>query len=102
MKSKIIAIAAVLALALPLMSGTAAAQAAEDEAKVDLNRATIEELIDLPGIGEKVAERIVHYRETNGPFQEPEELMNVRGIGEKTYLKLESRLTVTSEKSKKQ
>ena len=62
-----------------------------------MNRATIEELMELPGVGEKVAERIVSYREENGCFEEPKELMNVRGIGEKTYLKLESYLTVSEE-----
>ena len=67
-----------------------------DELKVDLNRAGVDELVELPGIGEKVAARIVEYREKNGPFESPEEIMNVRGIGEKTFLKLEPHLTVSS------
>ena len=41
------------------------------------------------------------YREEHGPFQAPEEIMNVRGIGEKTYLKLEPYLTVSKEKQEK-
>ena len=68
---------------------------------VDLNRAQVEELVALPGIGEIVARRIVTYREENGPFRKTEELMNVRGIGEKTYLKLKPYLEVSSTKTRK-
>ena len=95
MKSKLIAVVTSVALALPLLAGAAVAQ--DDELKVDLNRAGIEELVKLPGVGEIVAQRIVNYREENGTFQATEELMNVRGIGEKTYLKLEPYLTVSEE-----
>ena len=84
-----------VALALPLLAGAAVAQ--DDELRVDLNRAGIEELVKLPGVGEIVAQRIVNYREENGAFRATEELMNVRGIGEKTYLKLEPYLTVSEE-----
>ena len=48
---------------------------------VDLNSAGMEELCALPGIGETIAWRILNYRELNGPFERPEELMNVEGIG---------------------
>jgi competence protein ComEA len=48
----------------------------------------VEQLVELPGIGEAVAARIVAYREENGSFGKIEELMNVRGIGEKTFLRL--------------
>ena len=95
MKSKLIAVVTSVALALPLLAGAAVAQ--DDELRVDLNRAGIEELVKLPGVGEIVAQRIVNYREENGAFQATEELMNVRGIGEKTYLKLEPYLTVSEE-----
>jgi competence protein ComEA len=61
----------------------------------------VEELVELPGIGEQVAKRIVAYREENGPFESTKELMNVRGIGEKSYLKLERYLTVGGEKDKR-
>ena len=95
MKSKLIAVVTSVALALPLLAGAAVAQ--DDELRVDLNRAGIEELVKLPGVGEIVAQRIVNYREENGAFRATEELMNVRGIGEKTYLKLEPYLTVSEE-----
>ena len=51
--------------------------------KLDLNRATAEELQKLPGIGEKLSEAIVAYREEQGPFQSAEELLRIPGIGEK-------------------
>ena len=100
MKSKLIAVVTSVAVALPLLAGAAVAQ--DDELKVDLNRAGIEELVKLPGVGEIVAQRIVNYREENGAFQATEEIMNVRGIGEKTYLKLEPYLTVSEETREKQ
>lgn len=51
---------------------------------VDVNAAGSEELESLPGIGPALAERIVEYREENGPFESLDELTEVRGIGEKT------------------
>lgn len=55
---------------------------------VNLNTATIDQLTTLPGIGRKTAELIVEYRTKSGGFKKIEELMNVKGIGEKTFLKL--------------
>ncbi len=65
---------------------------------VNLNTATAEQLDTLPGIGAKVAARIIEYRQKNGPFKKIEDLMNVRGIGEKNFLKIKNRLTVTPAK----
>ena len=62
-------------------------------ALINLNTATIAELEVLPGIGAKTAARIVDYREKKGPFKKIEELMNVQGIGEKSFLKLKPQLT---------
>jgi competence protein ComEA len=70
----------------------------KEELRVDLNHADAAELAKLPGIGEQVAKRIIAYRNDNGPFEKTEELMNVRGIGEKTYLKLRPMLTLGSGK----
>jgi comEA protein len=69
--------------------------AAEKAPVVNLNTATVADLEKLPGIGARVAARIVEYRTQKGPFKKIEELMNVQGIGEKSFLKLRSQLTVT-------
>jgi competence protein ComEA len=61
---------------------------------VDLNTATTTELATLPGIGPATAARIVEYREKNGAFTKVEELMNIRGIGEKSFLKLKPLVVV--------
>lgn len=50
---------------------------------LDINQADSEELQALPGIGEVLAGRIIAYRDENGPFSSPDQLMNVEGIGEK-------------------
>ena len=50
---------------------------------IDINTATVEELITLPGIGEVLARRIVAYREANGPFESVAQLCNVEGIADK-------------------
>jgi competence protein ComEA len=72
---------------------TAAAKPAST-AIVNLNTATAADLEGLPGIGAKTAARIVEYRQKNGPFKKVEELMNVRGVGEKNFLKLKPQLAV--------
>lgn len=64
----------------PQTSPEAAAPSAEG--KIDLNTATKEELMTLPGIGEKRAADIIADREANGPFRIPEDLTRVSGIGE--------------------
>ncbi len=53
------------------------------EKRVDINKACLEELIIIPSIGEKTAQRILKYRENKGIFKNPEELLAVKGIGEK-------------------
>ena len=61
---------------------------------VNINTATSEELQTLNGIGSKMAERIIEYRQNNGAFKNIEDIQNVRGIGEKTFEKLKSRIKV--------
>lgn len=63
--------------------------------KVDLNSANRKQLESLPGIGPALAERIVQYREKNGRFKRIEELLNVKGIGEKKFLRLKDFVLVT-------
>ena len=55
---------------------------------VNLNTATLDQLTALPGIGPKTAELILQYRTKNGGFKKIEELMNIKGIGEKSFLKI--------------
>jgi competence protein ComEA len=65
---------------------------------VNINTATAADFEALPGIGAKTAARIVEYRQKNGPFKKVEELMNVRGLGEKNFLKLKAQLTIGATK----
>lgn len=62
---------------------------------VNINTASQEQLETLPGLGAKVAQRIVEYRQKNGNFKKVEDLMNVKGIGEKSFLKLKPMLTIS-------
>lgn len=101
---------AVLALAaMPAAaqsSSSAAAKSASRAAKapaapvtpVNLNTATPAELEALPGIGASAAQRIVDFRQKNGAFKKIEDLMNVKGIGEKSFLKLKPFITVSTGK----
>ena len=57
-------------------------------AKVDLNRATAEAFMRLPGVGEKTARLIVQYRSEHGPFRDARDLLQIKGIGEKKLEKL--------------
>lgn len=63
---------------------------------VNINTASAADLEALPGIGAKTAARIVEYRQKNGPFKKIEELMNVRGVAEKNFLKLKPQITVAA------
>ena len=68
--------------------------ASERPAPLNLNTATEAQLEALPGIGAATAARIVEYRKKNGGFKKAEDLMNVKGIGEKSFLKLKALVTV--------
>jgi len=67
-------------------------------APVNLNSASATQLQTLPGVGASTAQRILEYRQKNGPFKKIEELMNVKGIGEKSFLKLKPLITIGAEK----
>jgi len=61
---------------------------------ININKANLEELQVLPKIGPAMAKRIVEFRQANGPFKNTSEIMNVKGIGKKTYLKLKDLISV--------
>lgn len=65
-----------------------------EDKRVNLNTATLEELDALPGVGPSTAKNIIAYREAHGGFAAPEEIMNVKRIGEKTFDKLKAHITV--------
>jgi len=77
-----------------LATATPTSEAASPEARVNLNTATLAELLTLPGIGETRAQAILAYRAEHGPFTRIEELQNVSGIGPVTYEKLAPYVTV--------
>ena len=58
---------------------------AQDGGKININTATVTESAKLKRVGKKFAEKIVQHRETNGPFAKAEDIMQVKGIGPKTY-----------------
>jgi competence protein ComEA len=58
---------------------------AQEKGKVNINTATVKELVQLKGVGNQYAQKIVEYRETKGSFEKPEDIKNVQGIGEKTW-----------------
>lgn len=58
---------------------------AEEQGKININTATVEELVQLDRVGPSYAEKIVTFRQENGPFKAPEEIMLVAGIGPKTF-----------------
>ncbi|MBW0147250.1 ComEA family DNA-binding protein [Marinobacter arenosus] len=81
---------ATLVLLFSLMTGFAQAE----PAAININTADVTTLAELTGVGQSKAEAIVAYREANGPFAAPQDLANVKGIGERTIEKNAERLTV--------
>lgn len=79
---------------LETLQESAPAQQNQEE-KINLNTATEAELQTISGIGAKKAQEIIRFRDEQGPFKTVEELKNVPGIGEKTVERLKDMLTVT-------
>jgi competence protein ComEA len=94
----VLAICGTILIASPGFSATTqqspAAPAAAAKPAINLNAATVDQLETLPGIGRKTAERIIEYRTKSGGFKRIEDLMNVKGIGEKSFLKLKPLVAV--------
>jgi competence protein ComEA len=86
-------------LAAQTKTPPAAAAKPASNAVVNINTASATEIATLPGVGARMAARIIEYRQKNGPFKKVEELMNVRGIGEKNFLKLKPQLAVGQAKA---
>ena len=103
-----IMIAAIAAIALSAAAAGAQGRAtapkatATATAPVNLNTATMDQLATIPGIGVKTAERIIAYRQKNGGFKKIEDLMNVQGVGEKSFLKMKPLITVAAVKASAQ
>ena len=85
-------IALLTALALVMVfTGLAVAESSDT---ININTATVEELVQLDRVGQKYAERIIAFRDQNGPFQAPEDIMQVAGIGQKTFEANKDRIVV--------
>jgi competence protein ComEA len=88
----------VLVVCLGLVLAPAAALAQKSKAasaeKVNLNTATAEQLQTLPGIGPALAKTIIEHRSKNGKFNKIEEILNIKGMGEKKFQKIKDRLVV--------
>ena len=98
------AVPLVIALAVAFAAPSNAAppsppKAAATEARpVDLNTADSAALESVPGIGKSLSQRILAFREKNGPFQSVDDLLKVQGIGEKSIQKLRPYFTVSKAK----
>lgn len=69
-------------------------QESKNASKVNINTASLEELMQLPGIGKAKAEMIVDYRTQNGSFQKAEDIMKISGIKEGVYNKIKDNITI--------
>ena len=101
----VLAIGVTVLISLPALAATLQSQspppaATPSKPAINLNTATVDQLETLPGIGRKTAERILEYRTKSGSFKRIEELMNVKGIGEKSFLKLKPLIVVTPKTDK--
>ena len=89
-KKRIISSLLACCLLLAWLSPVGYAKAKQDinTGLININTASIEEFTRLPRIGQKVAQRIVSYRDDHGPFKKTEDLKAVRGIGDKVFEKI--------------
>lgn len=83
-------------IGLALVVLTSAPGMAAEPPAVDVNTASIAELNEISGIGTSKAQAIIEYREKNGPFNSVDDLLNVKGIGDKLLARIRPQLTVGS------
>ncbi len=83
----------------PAPSGNSHAATPDPSRQVDLNRATASDLEALPGIGPKLAQRVIEHRASHGPFTKVEDLRQVKGIGHKKFDRLRPHVLVTNTRS---
>jgi competence protein ComEA len=83
-----------LGMFLSVVCMAAEPAAVKPEVKIDINTASAAELMVLDGIGKVYAERIVEYRNANGPFKTAEDIMKVNGIGKAIWEKNKDKITV--------
>jgi len=88
-RNRIIPLCIIVAVMMTLVS----VSLAQEAAKININNASAVELTQLKRIGPKLSERIVEYREKHGPFEQPEDIMQVKGIGPKTLELNKDRIT---------
>ncbi len=67
---------------------------AENTEKININTATVEQIVQLQRVGPSYAAKIIEYRKANGPFEKPEDIMKVSGIGPKTFEMNKDRISV--------
>jgi competence protein ComEA len=96
--SRIVAILVALGVAGLVLAGPAVAVAAPAKsaptAKINLNSATADQLTTVPGVGKTLADRIVAHRQKEGPFRSVQDLLNVKGVGEKNLAKIQGYFVV--------
>jgi competence protein ComEA len=88
-----------LIFSLPLFSHSTFAITQSDEAEfqeapININTASLDDLTTLPGIGRQKANAIIEYRNTHGDYSNVEELLNIKGIGKKLLLKLDGKVAI--------
>ena len=93
--SSILVILFVLAFFCTTSTGLLSAEQKKKESNlININTAGADQLVKLPRVGEKTAERIIEFRSKHGEFKTIQEIMKVKGIGEKTFKKMEKLISV--------
>jgi len=92
---KLLTLLVILAMAaVSTVSVSAADKPAAGDKLVNINTADAGQLVNLPQIGPKMAQRILDFRKSNGNFKRVQDLMKVKGIGEKVFAKLQPLITI--------